>query len=864
MTVKYDRTGSTFWLLASLSLGLTGCSEKVIDRFLPNLQPDIRLTQAPINSSDRVFYAYRMNWVGSDPDGRVDYFLYAVDPANVDQVDETWVRTTKNEETVFFRATNPDSFSQGSAFASDPHVFAVRAVDDKGMHSETAWRAFTSSNQCPVVAVENPSPGSNPLVTPAVRIFWRGRDPDGQFTQKPVKYKYRLFGEKNPDFPGIDNFILWTISNRDSFRAYYAPTFGPSPHCPQCAQWDSSSADTTEVQYTNLVPNEQYMFIVTGYDEAGAYDPVFSTSTNLLTFLVTYAGTRGPVIFMANQFFNYLYPNGGYVNDPSRYVDIEVPADITVGFFWTAFPPAGAQMRRYRWVLSSPDHPFDDLTDETPRFPSEAADPWHWGAYSLNNTIAILDPRIVTGLRDHGSVHLFYIEAEDNNGLKSLGIIRFTVVRASFDKNIVFVDDTRLAVDGLDPSNPPYLATPSGPWPNSAELDSFLFAQGGNPMKGYPVDPFNVSQPGVFKSLGRAGDPVFGPSDATYDTIGSLGFRNGLVPLSFLGKYKHVVWYVDTRGATYNGDASDPTTPRTALRQMSQPGQLSTLSVYINQGGTVWLFGGATAYATLTDWNARNTDPTVFTARDFELVPGRFMYDFPRWQVGLATPFNTQNASRNDRVNFPATGDVRDSWGAMGRGWAGQPDYNAMPSVLQRKSCSTDPPPALRFCDSFFLQTNFLGEVIHLPTFIVEDLDRNPDTFDDVSMLDTLYAVRSTTAPGALDHKPIMTHYHGHQNPAHQLGRSQVVFSGFPLWYFRKGQATQLAEFVMHDPLMFALPRVIAQTNAAAASPAPAGMTVPMGLGIRRAQPGRGAALSREELARRAAMRSNPFQRPKE
>ena len=39
-----------------------------------------RFTRAPINTTGQYFYAYTMNWTGFDPDGRLDHFLYKVDP----------------------------------------------------------------------------------------------------------------------------------------------------------------------------------------------------------------------------------------------------------------------------------------------------------------------------------------------------------------------------------------------------------------------------------------------------------------------------------------------------------------------------------------------------------------------------------------------------------------------------------------------------------------------------------------------------------------------------------------------------------------------------------------------------------------
>jgi hypothetical protein len=43
--------------------------------------------------------------------------------------------------------------------------------------------------------------------------------------------------------------------------------------------------------------------------------------------------------------------------------------------------------------------------------------------------------------------HRFYLECGDNNGQKSLGILKMTTVTPSFDKNLIVVNDTRLEVN---------------------------------------------------------------------------------------------------------------------------------------------------------------------------------------------------------------------------------------------------------------------------------------------------------------------------------------------------------------------------------------------------------------------------------
>ncbi len=806
MKIKLSNLASLMALGLSI-LGAAGCSKSLDTVFRANLPPEVRLTQAPVNSQDQYFYAYRMNWVGYDPDGRVDHFVIAVDPPRPDSVNlalkyangqPVWAPTNKNEQIIFFRCTTPDS--AGSAFlnATDFHTFAIAAVDDKGMLSRPVWRSFFSFTQAPFVFIENPSPNSvfTPIVTPVVRISWRGVDPDGQFTTKPVKYRFRLFGQHNPDFPALPDFVSYVQSSPNFLRDVYAPLFGPSDKCPTCTAWDSSSADTTQVQYTNLVPDQLYIFAVTGFDEAGAYDPVFSTNTNLLRFAVTFAGTLGPQICMFNEFFNFCYQTGGYANDPTRYFNVEVPEGQAVTFNWFAIPPEGADIRRYRWVLD-----LQDLTDDTPRT-NELTDVSHWSAYSILSISATVGPFSI----DPSPDHLFFIEAEDNNGLRSLGIIHFTVVRATFENQVLFVDDTRLTPDSVNPStNPPQYDPPRGTWPTAAELDTFFFAKGGNPWQGYPAG--SVSPGGVFNGYPFSTAAIAG---AAPDTMGTRGILSGIVPLARLGKYKIVIWYTDDVGATYTGSPIELLAPITSLRLMSQPGQPSTISTYLKQGGKVWMFGGGAAYATLVSWGKRNTPNDDWTNTDLELIPGRFMYDFPHWQSSVAIrPARQAVINTTDWSPFPNA--------APGRGWSGHgldhtlsmPDYNVLVNntranmqLLGPRTCGSDPPPPQRFCNSFYLVTAYPAEFIGRvppnaspPNFIREDADPNPDVFREESTLDTLYLGIGGSMPGAL---PVMTYYHGFQTP-------QMVFSGFPLWYFQRKQVIEMVDFVMQR--IFGLPR---------------------------------------------------------
>ena len=521
----------------------------------------------------------------------------------------------------------------------------------------------------------------------------------------------------------------------DSLRHAYPPSF---------ASWDSSVTDTF-AQYRFLTPEAGYLFAVTCFDEAGAYAPAWSFDTNLIYFFVGFPIVGGPRITMFGDFFNYTYESPAYLNDPRRYVFLEVPVKAPVTIHWSANPGVYASMKGYRWAMD-----IQRLEDDTPR--SSPDDVRHWSALALGSTQATIGP---FGSCD--STHNFFIEAEDTNGLKSLGILSINVVKQDFRHDLLFVDDTSFPVDQVPPGADSVQAPPGAEWPSAAELDTFFFARGGVPWRWYPHG--SLSPTGIFYGY-------------HYDTLSTRFLPLPLVPLSTLAQYRHVVWYCDQAGA--------PGAISPALRFMSSSGHQNTLSTYSAMGGRVWLMGGGGAYNTLIPFNSRANDlrgVIVFSPELGELVSGRMMYDIVHWQSEISG-FTAQGASR-------ATGPLG--------GWAGAPDYSALPSVLEARSGATDPQPPIRSAFAFYL-SDYLAEYLSKPNLTVEDLDPDPDLNRPGPALDTLFNVSGGIGSGL----PVMTYYHGSEN-------GPFVFSGFPLWFFRRPQAIQLADWVLQS--VWHLPR---------------------------------------------------------
>lgn len=764
-----------FMVGATVVLALLGggaCSkDKLKSTRFANIPPIVEMTNAPVSAdrSNPYFYAFRVNWSGNDPDGRIDHYEYCIDPTETDSV---WVKTVKNEEILFFRASQPDSVIGNSApRASDFHVFVLKAVDNEGAESPRRHRSFFSYTVAPTVAILNPVPSKllRAQVTPSVRIEWTGVDTDGQFTQRPVKYKYRMI-ELN-----ADNEIY--LREPNTLRNLEASL--------NWAGWDSTSADTQFVQFTNLTPAKSYLFVLVGFDEAGAYNPVWDLNTNMLQLTAGFASSNGPIIHIYNTFIDYAYSSGGYTVDPLREISIEVPSGKPVTVNWDAFPATGSRIQSFRWMLNG------NINDQTPRT-DELNDYVHWSQASPTMPNSTTLRGLAAGL------YRFYLECTDNNGQKSLGILKITSVTPAFNKNLLVLDDTRFEVDKYSAGCPQVYTKP---WPSRAEFDTFFFARGGVPWRCTKQAGSFTSPPGLFAGY-------------SFDTLGTrLGLENPVngVLLSRLGAYKNIVWLVDDQGALNTVDMDQGIAPVTALYSMSGPGRASTLAAYLQVGGRVWLAGGGGAYASLIRFDSPSNNQgqtTVFTNAKGELVPGRIMYDAAHWRSSIGVTRSLIRTFRYDYTVFagenntnPITRQVAPAWSHYNRfmnnntgGTLVSPDYARLPVEMRLRTIDVDPMPPTRTSSqtSLYYAQSVPCEYLFSANSILEDVNPDADVVDERPVLDTLYQAQGIVLLTNPERAPTMTYYHGSEV-------NQFVFSGFGIWNYRRQDCMDLVDFVLQD-----------------------------------------------------------------
>jgi len=751
--VRSARLRRALLVLPALAALLAVSCERVVKNLVPNQPPSVRFTLAPVSAdpNDPVFYAYRVFWAGDDPDGRIDHFDYAIDPGPQDTV---WVSTPRSEEVLFFRSTIADGKAGPLPRARDYHVLVLRAVDNQGAFSARKVRAFYSYTVAPTVEIVAPHPNKfiEEKVPPTLTIHWEGTDPDGQISTRPVLYRFRLL-------PFDPQFDKWMLSDIDSlYRRELASGF---------AGWDSTGGDTTSARFTNLSPGNHYLFLVVAVDEAGARSPMLSFDENALQIAADLAATLGPRIHVFNSYLDFTYDSGGYTVDELRWIKLQAPGDRPITFNWEAFATAGANIERYRWGVD-----LASVTDETPRS-DEDLDYFHWSRGGpLDQSCRLV------GLKP--GQHFLYIEAKDNNGFASLGIVAVKLVVPTFNQDLLIVDDTRRELDRFQGPGQlyPYLDF----WPSATELDTLLFARGGVPWRATQNPPSGeTSPPGVFAGY-------------AFDTLGTrlgLEFPSNGVTLEKLGHYRHVVWIVDQKGAATPGTEAFPLT---VLRYMSDRGRASSLAAYVQAGGRVWLMGGGAATVSIAAFDdARNnaTGTPVFDNATGELIPGRLMYDAAHWQSGFANQVTRVTLERSPRADEIAASP----WSHPDRWTGGEvraPDYRKLPPEIRPLDPAVDPLPPTRLPrqTGLYYPSVYACEYLMVPNVVTEDVDPSETGVRIASTLDTLYEASSFVL--LRSPAPIMTWYHG-------ADVNRFVFTGFTPWLFHRDDMIAIADFVLHD-----------------------------------------------------------------
>jgi hypothetical protein len=401
----------------SISLVLLfGCSEDVyIGQMKPNECPVIRLTNGPI-AGDTVQYRVQFYWLGYDPDGSVDFYevvLVTGDPIGFDPADTTgldkWTRTLSADTLLTVRADQFDTtvtinLSKYGLF-DRTHTFFVRAVDNRGMRSEAAYRSFTAFTLAPgmlITSPRNPSPGSSQFLANRITFVWQGKDPiDSPWNYQDVE-SVRYFCKRYLDFT-IDDLN----KEPERFEDWWVPWIARD------APGDSGiSTVIGDEEFLEI--GRDYIFAVQGKDEAGAVTSIFSLLNNVRHFHVL--EPTGPLL----EIHEPILGSASFIGLNYRTPVFYVPAGFPLNFNWKALPGLYGGIvstYRYGWDIGDIDDPSE--WDVSPS-------PYHISAPTM---------------RYYSGVHTLFVEAVDDYGARTIGQVEISVITATMERDLLWVDD---------------------------------------------------------------------------------------------------------------------------------------------------------------------------------------------------------------------------------------------------------------------------------------------------------------------------------------------------------------------------------------------------------------------------------------
>jgi len=522
----------------------------------PNRPPTVEITSGPVEG-DTVSYSLEIGWEGTDPDGVIDRYEYAVDPPAAFTEEEIasggegiqsevipgsgsgpdvtritklvdggpvsfdWVHTAAVSHRFLFRTTDAESVEVGGSYGptgrfTGMHAVYVRAVDDDQAVSVPDHVAFTAETLAPEATILRPDISEILQTGPHVSVDWSGTDPDGP---APVGYLYKLV---RLDTLGI---VIPEIYPDFLYR------FGGA--------WAYRSADTSGI-VLNPETLRSYLFGVRAVDEAGAEEPFLDFGRN--AFMFTAMANGGfPTVTLDCLSGDYVFR--GYTSQ----VEVTVPADRELECEVTCSAEEyGESCADMRWGLDVADLDTDE----------------GWSPWSTDFTLGPV--RL-----SRSGIHVLYVEVRDTAGNSTLATLILNAIEFTFDREVLWVDDS------FDDT-----------YPRDSEQDAFWRR--------------------MFDGYGKLGTGDVSEFHSHLDND-----RGAIHPvelkLSDLARYKLLVW--DNRGSGFDGDSG-----------LFRVTRNHVLDIYLAAGGKLWLDGRMNLAATVPDASGLRGDlmyPKAFEPGDF-------------------------------------------------------------------------------------------------------------------------------------------------------------------------------------------------------------------------------------------------------
>ncbi|MBD3160505.1 MAG: hypothetical protein GF346_00165, partial [Candidatus Eisenbacteria bacterium] len=468
-----------------------------------NLRPKVQITAgAATSDSAGIDYKVRFQWLGSDEDGVVRRFEYAVDDTTTEGA---WRDTTGYNVDLRMRASHRrDPGDESDAVFTDWHTFYIRAVDNEYAVSRSDHRYFNARTIAPSAKITFPSITSGaPSLVKTFSIEWEGEDMDSsQPEREPAFYEYKLIQLRTQFFDDeeiVDSLYAKPNVLLDSLRAGDRTAW---------VRVDGSVRERTlrDLQDTG---SAVLVFALRAIDEAGATEPFLERGDNFIVFHVQDKDSQPNVRISEPTLGSHQFPSDGAV------WQVEVPTNTPIRFRWTGDASYyGSRVGNVNYGLDVPD-PAD------PRF----LDPQGiggWIGWSDREKLAV--PFIFPD-SENGQTHIFYLqmkdESDEDDSIRLCTVI-MTIVAFTFERTALLVDDAPITY-GLNPRDQDEI--------HDAFIERFV-----GRMRDYA--PQGLDRRSLYKP--RSGYPEsLNPTD------------NERIPLAEMARYEALLWSFNfTRGVT--------------------------------------------------------------------------------------------------------------------------------------------------------------------------------------------------------------------------------------------------------------------------------------------------------------------------
>ncbi len=419
-----------------LLLAQSGCllipDDKVEGERIANLRPSVRITGGAATPDPvGVDYKVQFFWSGSDADGVISFYQWAVD----DTVSEgAWRDTTGFSARFNFKAARQVSGS--TTLFTDWHTFYIRAIDNEYSFSKPVKRYFNARTIAPTSRITFPTDLESPAqLQRTVAVRWEGEDTDSSRPDhKPEYFEYKLV--RLATIPDLERAYIDSLIRGENLL--------DSLGIGSKSKWIRVPRTTTQVTLRDLPADGLFAFGVRAVDEAGAIEPSLEVNRNYIAFAVTGAASQPIVRITELSLGTFSFPGDGSV------WELSVPPGVPLRFSWVGDArDYGSLPGNVNYALDIPDPENESLRD-----PKGIGGWIGWGRWRNNQA------PFTFSIEQGGTTHYLYVLMRDISDSRSSTrrcIIRMKVVPFTFSKTALVVDDARFGSGVYDEAHDAFL-----------------------------------------------------------------------------------------------------------------------------------------------------------------------------------------------------------------------------------------------------------------------------------------------------------------------------------------------------------------------------------------------------------------------